>query len=77
MVQRALIDLNTDNGDAKPFANLGLRLPQPRSSTFPDSEIKEKINCTLRSIKEMRDEGNDSVAIVDERNCSTPVQRTE
>lgn len=41
MVQSVLIDLNTDNGDAKPFGNLGLSLDDV--SSFPDSLMREKI----------------------------------
>lgn len=51
MVQSALIDLDKDNGDAKPFGNLDLRPRQPRRSpSFPVGEIREKINCIYHKV---------------------------
>lgn len=45
MVQSALIDLDTDNGDAKPFGNLDFACDSLADHSFPVREIREKINC--------------------------------
>lgn len=58
MVQCALIDLNTDNGDAKPFANLGIRPTDSLDDLRVFRIVKYRKKLIIPCIVQLSNRGN-------------------